>query len=57
MRRTIEAELNVVVTIHIIDEGSRHEDIAAHFCLERTAVSERIRNTCQGVTEPLLLFV
>ena len=42
MRRTIEPELNVVVTIYIIDEGSRHEDIAVHFCLKQTAVSEII---------------
>ena len=57
LRGTIEPELNVVVTIHIIDKGSRQEDSAAHFCLERTAVSEIILNTCQAVTEPLLLFV
>lgn len=58
MRRPIEPELKLVVTLHHLAEGASHKSIAQHYRLGRSTVAQAIYSTYQAlwkVLQPLYL--
>ena len=53
MRKPIEPELRLAVTLHHLAEGSSHCSIAVHYGLGRSTVSEIIYETCDAIWKNL----
>ena len=49
MRKTIQPEVKLAVTLHHLAEGSTQSSIALHYRLGRSTVSQIIYDTCKAI--------